>query len=105
MRQLIAVLVALVLSACSYDPYHYYYNCIRENGRYIDPIYIHNNVLKWGDHEYRLVSESDNYLNFASRSNNGSSLQIVKGTNRINNGIVTTWETFNCTLEKTLIKK
>ena len=105
MRQLIAVLIAVLLSACSYDPYHYYYSCTDEIGRYVDPIYIHNNVLKYGDYKFSLESESDVFLKFRLYYGRGPFLQIEKGTNRINYGTYTIRETFNCTLEKTLFKK
>ena len=108
MNRLIAVVIALVLSACSYDPYHYYYKCTSTSPTRlstttnIPAIYLHNNVIKVYGKEHRLISEDDQHWvystgNSIGRDDGHGPFFIEKGTNRING-----WD---CTVEKTLFKK
>ena len=91
MRQLIAVLVLLVLSACSYDPYHYYYSCTDRSGKKIQTIYVHNDVLNYLGYNWSLKWESDKAWGY------DTTLIIDKDTHNISGWI--------CTVEKTLFKK
>ena len=116
MRQLIAVLVALVLSACSFQvPYHYYYACTNTENRYdyvnetyyqttrnIPVIYVHKNRLETQNTEFKFTREDDQYWWYDNVDQSlppiyRRTFRIEKGTNRINN--------WNCTVEKTLFKK
>ena len=91
MNRLIAVVMALVLSACSYDPYHYYYYCSQKKElRFTDPttkqpitdirwvkkptIYVHNNVLYVpntkadnGYLEYPYIKEDERYRYYGGK--------------------------------------
>ena len=121
MNRLIAVVIALVLSACSYDPYHYYYKCANTyetNGTQgtndWPVVYVHNNVLKFRQYEaetlYHFVNEDDRFWHYSSKGKvvmkdgEAYSFSIEKGTNRIKNHI--TWYGYwDCAVEKTLFKK
>ena len=92
MRQLIAVLVALVLSACSYDPYHYYYSCTDLSGKKVPTIYVHNDVLtNYAGMRWKLKWENDQAWGYDDY------IIIEKGTHNIRG--------YSCTVEKTLFKK
>tara|TARA_B100000965_G_scaffold101898_1_gene83673 strand:- start:621 stop:1034 length:414 start_codon:yes stop_codon:yes gene_type:complete len=84
MNRLIAVVIALVLSACSYDPYHYYAYCnsgdktktTYRDGRLVDrevrnvpATYFHNGVLhnlnnRRDEPYYFFVKEDEQYVYF-----------------------------------------
>ena len=84
MNRLIAVVIALVLSACSYDPYHYYAYCKSDDNfkytyrygievdrerRNVPATYFHNGVMRnlnnYRDEPYYIfVKEDEQYLHF-----------------------------------------
>ena len=87
MNRLIAVVIALVLSACSYDPYHYYAFCnsgdnfkytyrygieVDRERRNVPATYFHNGVLhnlnnRRDEPYYFFVKEDEHGLIYASR--------------------------------------
>ena len=123
----LALLSLFLLSACSYDPYHYYYKCEGRtddggplNGRPLKSSYhIHNKILtdKF-DAVYRWKSETrvnttyehlrkmtygDDYYSYQLHINkiDNSLLNIVYD----NKGIVAGSSNWTCSVEKTLFKK
>ena len=97
MNRLIIVVIALVLSACSYDPYHYYYKCPNT-----PLIHVHNDVLKLRQQEYTFWKELEDDRFWVYHAEDIGTIYMEKGTNRITDG---TLSLMDCTVEKTLFKK
>ena len=123
----LALLSLFLLSACSYDPYHYYYSCEGADDKYNYPdvsgrkttYHLHNKTLttasdriyKWKsqtsmnttyEYLYKMQFEDD-YYSYQHRFNkiDNSLLSIVYD----NKGIVVTSSSHTCSVEKTLFAK
>ena len=118
----LALLSLFLLSACSYDPYHYYYDCEgtnRSGNRLSSTFYAHNKKVTDGRFErtYRFETETSinktysSYQKFETGDTWKHIIIINKISHRVDSdlrneeGGLVVGNNYECTLEKTLFKK
>ena len=118
----LALLSLFLLSACSYDPYHYYYDCegtLSSGKRYTKTYYAHNKKITDGKfgRTYSYKSQTSLKKTYVSYQTfeTGTTWKYKLLINKINNSIEEILEDEDgdvlvkhgaeCSLEKTLFKK